>query len=139
MLPKIVDGARHHRRQTRAVLEDARLQEIRRPNGSSDRRHNGAANAQVFLLAARDRATRSIGIPRHDTESAHAPGRERTFVLGRYAARDLRSCRELYVHFSNYWTANLYFRAPNGTLKRVPQVNSPLSLASDWNWPIDFE
>ncbi|KAL1843966.1 hypothetical protein VTJ49DRAFT_6370 [Mycothermus thermophilus] len=24
--------------------------------------------------------------------------------------------------FSNYWTANLYFRAPNGSYKRVPQV-----------------
>jgi hypothetical protein len=24
--------------------------------------------------------------------------------------------------FSNYWTANLYFRARNGTLKRVPQM-----------------
>ena len=23
--------------------------------------------------------------------------------------------------FSNYWTASLYFRAPNGTFKRVPQ------------------
>ncbi|EPE31982.1 hypothetical protein GLAREA_12064 [Glarea lozoyensis ATCC 20868] len=23
---------------------------------------------------------------------------------------------------SNYWTANLYFRAPNGTYKRVPQI-----------------
>ena len=24
--------------------------------------------------------------------------------------------------FSNYWTANLYFRARNGTFKRVPQM-----------------
>jgi hypothetical protein len=24
--------------------------------------------------------------------------------------------------FSNYWTANLYFRAPNGTFKRVKQL-----------------
>ena len=24
--------------------------------------------------------------------------------------------------FSNYWTANLYFRARNGTYKRVPQM-----------------
>lgn len=24
--------------------------------------------------------------------------------------------------FSNYWTANLYFKARNGTLKRVPQM-----------------
>jgi len=24
--------------------------------------------------------------------------------------------------FSNYWTANLYFRARNGSYKRVPQV-----------------
>lgn len=31
-----------------------------------------------------------------------------------------------YVHigedFSNYWTANLYFKARNGTYKRVPQL-----------------
>lgn len=26
------------------------------------------------------------------------------------------------VQFSNYWTANLYFKAKNGTYKRVPQV-----------------
>jgi hypothetical protein len=25
-------------------------------------------------------------------------------------------------NFSNYWTANLYFRARNGTLTRVPQM-----------------
>jgi len=24
--------------------------------------------------------------------------------------------------FSNYWTANLYFRARNGSYKRVPQI-----------------
>ena len=24
--------------------------------------------------------------------------------------------------FSNYWTANMYFRAPNGSYKRVPQI-----------------
>lgn len=24
--------------------------------------------------------------------------------------------------FSNYWTANIYFRARNGTYKRVPQM-----------------
>jgi hypothetical protein len=24
--------------------------------------------------------------------------------------------------FSNYWTANLYFKARNGTYKRVPQI-----------------
>lgn len=30
--------------------------------------------------------------------------------------------------FSNYWTANLYFKARNGTFKRVPQlVNTGLS------------
>ncbi|KAL0933310.1 wsc domain-containing protein [Colletotrichum truncatum] len=26
--------------------------------------------------------------------------------------------------FSNYWTANLFFRARNGTLKRVPQMTN---------------
>ena len=26
--------------------------------------------------------------------------------------------------FSNYWTANIYFRAKNGTYKRVPQVSN---------------
>lgn len=26
--------------------------------------------------------------------------------------------------FSNYWTANLYFKARNGTFKRVPQVTN---------------
>ena len=26
------------------------------------------------------------------------------------------------AQFSNYWTANLYFKAKNGTYKRVPQV-----------------
>lgn len=28
--------------------------------------------------------------------------------------------------FSNYWTANLYFKARNGTYKRVPQVPNRL-------------
>lgn len=28
--------------------------------------------------------------------------------------------------FSNYWTAALYFKARNGTFKRVPQVSSSL-------------
>ncbi|KAI0122981.1 hypothetical protein BJ170DRAFT_704194 [Xylariales sp. AK1849] len=32
--------------------------------------------------------------------------------------------------FSNYWTANLYFRASNGTLKRVPQMAN-LGLKAD--------
>ncbi|KAI1849479.1 hypothetical protein JX266_004974 [Neoarthrinium moseri] len=32
--------------------------------------------------------------------------------------------------FSNYWTANLYFRARNGTLKRVPQMAN-LGLKAD--------
>ena len=27
--------------------------------------------------------------------------------------------------FSNYWTANLYFKARNGTYKRVPQKGNP--------------
>jgi hypothetical protein len=26
--------------------------------------------------------------------------------------------------FSNYWTASLYFKARNGTFKRVPQMNN---------------
>jgi hypothetical protein len=26
--------------------------------------------------------------------------------------------------FSNYWTANVYFKARNGTFKRVPQVTN---------------
>lgn len=35
--------------------------------------------------------------------------------------------------FSNYWTANVYFRARNGSFKRVPQVRArptPLSAES---------
>lgn len=37
---------------------------------------------------------------------------------------DLASCTTCYFSedFSNYWTANLYFRARNGTYKRVPQM-----------------
>ena len=27
--------------------------------------------------------------------------------------------------FSNYWTANMYFKARNGTYKRVPQMGNP--------------
>ena len=27
--------------------------------------------------------------------------------------------------FSNYWTANMYFKAKNGSYKRVPQFGSP--------------
>lgn len=26
---------------------------------------------------------------------------------------------------SNYWTANMYFKARNGTFKRVPQLGNP--------------
>jgi hypothetical protein len=32
--------------------------------------------------------------------------------------------------FSNYWTANLYFRARNGTFRRVPQMEN-LGLKQD--------
>jgi hypothetical protein len=31
--------------------------------------------------------------------------------------------------FSNYWTANLYFKARNGTFKRVPQFGSPYVIS----------
>ncbi|KAK4442640.1 hypothetical protein QBC34DRAFT_338286 [Podospora aff. communis PSN243] len=36
----------------------------------------------------------------------------------------LASCTSCFFHedFSNYWTANLYFRARNGSYKRVPQI-----------------
>ena len=30
--------------------------------------------------------------------------------------------------FSNYWTANMYFKAKNGSYKRVPQFGSPLQF-----------
>ena len=30
--------------------------------------------------------------------------------------------------FSNYWTANLYFKAKNGTYKRVPQGSAAYVL-----------
>ncbi len=32
--------------------------------------------------------------------------------------------------FSNYWTANIYFKARNGTYKRVPQVPNRYVLLS---------
>jgi hypothetical protein len=36
-----------------------------------------------------------------------------------------RICKRLsltYPQLSNYWTANVYFKARNGTYKRVPQI-----------------
>jgi hypothetical protein len=33
--------------------------------------------------------------------------------------------------FSNYWTASMYFRARNGTFKRVPQLGSLFSEAAN--------
>jgi hypothetical protein len=33
--------------------------------------------------------------------------------------------------FSNYWTAVLYFRARNGTFKRVPQLSNQNLAAAD--------
>ncbi|KEZ45374.1 hypothetical protein SAPIO_CDS2203 [Scedosporium apiospermum] len=35
--------------------------------------------------------------------------------------------------FSNYWTANLYFKARNGTFKRVPQFGSPLQFGDQFS------
>jgi hypothetical protein len=39
--------------------------------------------------------------------------------------------------FSNYWTANLYFKARNGTYKRVPQVPNRYDdcVGAAWNNP----
>lgn len=40
---------------------------------------------------------------------------------------------------SNYWTANLYFKARNGTYKRVPQVPNRYDLALQPTLPAPYE
>ncbi|SPO06392.1 uncharacterized protein DNG_09081 [Cephalotrichum gorgonifer] len=34
---------------------------------------------------------------------------------------------------SNYWTANMYFKAKNGTYKRVPQMGNPLQFSDQFS------
>ncbi|KAK6866324.1 hypothetical protein PG995_002852 [Apiospora arundinis] len=38
--------------------------------------------------------------------------------------------------FSNYWTANLYFKARNGTYKRVPQLGAALQFGDQYSTKI---
>lgn len=40
--------------------------------------------------------------------------------------------------FSNYWTANLYFRARNGTFKRVPQMANQFLEGADGGMTIYY-
>ena len=39
--------------------------------------------------------------------------------------------------FSNYWTANLYYKAKNGTFKRVPQGSAALQFGDTYSNKID--
>ncbi|KAL5318248.1 hypothetical protein ACEPPN_013307 [Leptodophora sp. 'Broadleaf-Isolate-01'] len=39
--------------------------------------------------------------------------------------------------FSNYWTANVYFKAKNGTYKRVPQLGAARQFNDDFSTKID--
>lgn len=49
-----------------------------------------------------------------------------TMTAVTYDPSQLASCTSCTYNqdFSNYWTANIYFKARNGTYKRVPQVTN---------------